>query len=146
MVHPALADLPVYVRAGAIVPMQPLVQSTSDTPDGPLTLRVFPPEPGGSCGGELYQDDGKSYDFRKGAFLRLHVSCETAADGALTVRLPRREGSFAPWWKAVRVEVVGAAKPAQAMVGSRSVPVEQTSLGWAVTFADKGEAQTILWR
>ena len=146
MVQPALADLPTYVRAGAIVPMQPLVQSTSDTPDGPLTLRVVPPAPGGSCGGDLYQDDGKSYDFRKGAFLRLHVSCEVAADGAVTVRLPRREGSFKPWWKAVRVEVVEAAKPSQATMGSRSLPLEQTTLGWAVTLADKGEAQTVVVR
>jgi alpha-glucosidase len=146
MVHPGRADLPVYVRAGAIVPMQPLVQSTSEQPDGPLTLRVFPPEPGGSCGGDLYQDDGASYDFRKGAYLRLHVTCSVAEDGAVTVQLPQREGSFAPWWKAVRVELVGAAKPTQAIAGSRSLPLEQTSLGWAATFADKSEAQTIVLR
>jgi len=107
MVQPGLADLPIYVRAGSIVPMQPLVQSTGETPDGPLTLRVFLPEPGESCGGDLYQDDGKSFDFRKGVYLRLHLTCEVAADGSVTVRLPRREGSFQPWWSAVRVEAVG---------------------------------------
>src|SRR5215471_3168865 len=39
-VKPALGDLPVLVRGGAIVPREPLVQSTSEVPKGPLELRV----------------------------------------------------------------------------------------------------------
>jgi alpha-glucosidase len=41
-VTPALDRLPVFVRAGAILPTQPLVQSTSQTPQGPLSLDVYP--------------------------------------------------------------------------------------------------------
>ena len=41
-VTPELAVLPVYVRGGSIVPMQPLTQSTMEVPKGPLTLRVYP--------------------------------------------------------------------------------------------------------
>ena len=44
LVTPTLQDLPVYVRAGSILPIAPLVQSTAETPQGPLTLRVFPPD------------------------------------------------------------------------------------------------------
>jgi alpha-glucosidase len=144
MVRPALSDLPAYVRAGSIVPIQPLVQSTGETPDGPLTLRVFPPEPGESCGGDLYQDDGKSFDFRKGVYLRLHLTCEVAADGSLTVRLPQREGSFQPWWSAIRIEAVGfVPKASQATVGGRNLPLERTTLGWAATLKDRGEPLAI---
>jgi len=42
LVHPALDTLPVYVREGSILPMQPLTQSTNETPKGPLLLRVYP--------------------------------------------------------------------------------------------------------
>ncbi len=67
-IHRTLDTLPVFVRAGAIVPEQPLVQSTDEKPQGPLTLRVYPPTAiGNDCGGSLYLDDGVSYDFKKGA-------------------------------------------------------------------------------
>ena len=42
VLHPALDQLPVYVRGGTILPMQPLIQSTEETPVGPLELRVYP--------------------------------------------------------------------------------------------------------
>ncbi len=45
MVAPKLDELPMYVRAGTILPMAPVVQSTMEKPDGPLTLRVFPQQP-----------------------------------------------------------------------------------------------------
>src|SRR2546427_9937796 len=40
--HLRLEEMPLYVRAGAILPMQPVVQYTGETPDGPLQLRVYP--------------------------------------------------------------------------------------------------------
>ncbi|MFY0688474.1 MAG: DUF4968 domain-containing protein [Cyclobacteriaceae bacterium] len=51
-----LERLPVFVRAGAVLPMQSLVQSTSQHHDGRLHLHVYP----GSVGAqfELYEDDG----------------------------------------------------------------------------------------
>jgi alpha-glucosidase len=107
MVKPALADLPIYVRAGAIIPMQPLVQSTDETPSGPLTLRVFAPAAGEPCAGDLYQDDGHSFDFRQGTYLRLHITCSLAADGTLTVSIPKPEGTFKPWFTTLRIEAIG---------------------------------------
>jgi len=144
-VTPGLGDLPVYVRAGAIVPMQPLVQSTEETPDGPLTLRVFPAAPGDECHGDVYADDGKSFDFRKGAYLRLHITCSVAADGALTVSIPEPEGRFHPWWKAFRVEAVGF-DAKEAKVTGKVMPLERTALGWAATIPYTGEAQTLTFR
>ena len=41
-IHPTLDTLPVYVRGGSILPLQPLIQSTDETPSGPLELRVYP--------------------------------------------------------------------------------------------------------
>ncbi len=111
-IHRTLDTLPVFVRAGSIVPEQPLVQSTDETPQGPLTLRVYPPSgPEKDCDGSLYLDDGVSYDFRKGDFLRVEFTCKQTAQGLMVTVAPHR-GSFAPWWKLVSIEVYGAAGPA----------------------------------
>ena len=108
----SLDTLPVFVRAGAIVPEEPLVESTDEKPQGPLTLRVYPPAQGAKeCGGSLYLDDGTSYQFRNGAFLRLGFTCKTTAQG-LAVKVEPHSGSFAPWWKLLSIEVYGAAGPA----------------------------------
>jgi alpha-glucosidase len=145
MVHPGLADLPVYVRAGSIVPMQPLVQATDITPDGPLTLRIFPPAAGEPCSGDLYQDDGSTYGFRRGDYLRLHLTCSVATDGTLTLDIPARQGSFRPWWNSLRIEAVGF-KPqtSTASVAGQSLPLEQTPLGWALTLPATNHAETVL--
>ncbi len=137
MVTPTLEKLPVYVRAGAIVPMQPLTQSTGETPSGPLTLRVFAPAataaPTDVCQGDLYTDDGDSYNFRKGQYLRLQFSCTRAADDSLTVTLARQTGSFTPWWTALRFEVVGFPAKTAASSAGNSLALETTPLGVAVT-------------
>ena len=104
MITPTLADLPVYVRAGSIIPISPLTQSTEETPNGPLTLRVYA---GDNCHGTLYQDDGKSFAFRTGQYLRMNFTCELKPDGSLTVHIAAPEGSFKPWWHELRIETLG---------------------------------------
>jgi len=119
-IHGAVDSLPVFVRSGAIVPRQPLVQSTDEKPDGPLTLRVYPPtQPGQDCRGSLYLDDGISYAFQKGEFLRVDVTCQLTPQG-LTVTLAPRQGSFIPWWQLVSIEVYGQTKsPKEASISRR---------------------------
>ncbi|MGB8030408.1 MAG: TIM-barrel domain-containing protein [Terracidiphilus sp.] len=120
--HNTVSILPVFVRAGAIVPEQPLVQSTDEKPHGPLTLRVYPPtKPGEGCSGSVYLDDGVSYDFRKGDFLRMEFTCQRAAHG-LTVTITPHTGSFAPWWTQLSIEVYGAGAPAATatLIGSNA--------------------------
>ena len=101
---PAPADVPVFVRAGAIVPMQPLVQHTDETPDAPLEVHVWWPEADTPCTGTLYDDDGHSQAHRDGAYLRLRFEC-AVRDGALQVAAHAEHAGFAPWWKAVDVVV-----------------------------------------
>jgi len=103
VIQPKLDVLPVYVREGAILPLQPLVQSTDETPQGPLTLRVYP---GKDCRGSLYMDDGKTLAYTRGQFLRIEYSCAIAPDG-LTLRIGEHQGSFHPWWNRIHLEVYG---------------------------------------
>jgi alpha-glucosidase len=130
-VHRSLDTLPVYVRAGAIVPQQPLVQSTEQKPEGPLTLRVYPPDGfNQDCSGSIYLDDGVSYAFRKGDFLRLNFTCRITPQG-LIVAVTAPTGTFAPWWRLFSVEVYGATKPAaeasySALDGSGVSPISSS--------------------
>ncbi|MCC3376149.1 TIM-barrel domain-containing protein [Cohnella sp. REN36] len=76
-----LETLPIYVRAGAIVPEQPLRQHAgdageADTAEAPLMLRVYAGESGSL---RLYEDDGKTYAYELGAYrLRSFVWDEEA--------------------------------------------------------------------
>jgi alpha-glucosidase len=99
--NPTLDRLPVFVRPGAIIPKQALVQSTSQTPVGPLQLEVYP---GGDCRGELYLDDGVTVN---GPNMRQTITCSATASG-ISLQFGPREGSYRPWWKQIVVTVHGA--------------------------------------
>jgi alpha-glucosidase len=103
VIQPRLETLPVYVREGTILPLQPVIQSTEQTPQGPLTLRVYP---GKDCRGSLYQDDGKTLAYTRGEFLRMEFSCQVTPL-SLTLHIGERQGTFLPWWKQMHVEVYG---------------------------------------
>jgi alpha-glucosidase len=100
-IHPVLDTLPVYVRAGSILPLQPVIQSTDEIPNGPLELRVYP---GPQCSGSLYLDDGHTFRYQRGEFLRQSFTCQ-ADSGTLRVSFGPRRGSYMPWWKTVEVVV-----------------------------------------
>ena len=79
----ALETLPLYVRAGAIVPMGPLKQYTAEKVEGPTTLTVYPGANGTFL---LYEDDGSSFNYRKGEWMGLEMVW-TDARKILTVKL-----------------------------------------------------------
>ena len=108
--HPGLDEMPLYVRAGAIVPMQPLVQYTDQIPNGPLELRVYLPTStaGNDCRGALYQDDGHTFAYQKGEILRVNYSCQVS-NGSVMVSSNVEKNAFQPWWKNAEVTLYGAA-------------------------------------
>jgi alpha-glucosidase len=131
MITPVLKDLPVYVRGGTILPISPLVQSTNEIPQGPLTLRVYA---GPNCSGDLYQDDGKSFAFRTGTYLRLHFTCQVNLDGTLAVHIDAQQGSFVPWWKELRIEAFGwTPKRRVAIAEQRTSTMTQSGSAWVLT-------------
>ncbi len=118
-VNPPLDLLPLYVRAGAILPEQPVVQSTDELPSGPLTLRVYP---GHDCRGSLYLDDGKTYAYTRGEYLRVEYSCHSEGD-SLTITISEHKGKYKPWWKEIQLEALDARKaPKEVLDGKRSIP------------------------
>ena len=120
METPRLDRLPVFVRPGAILPKQPLVQSTEEVPQGPLQLDVYP---GADCAGSLYWDDGHSFRYRfLGQFLRQSLTCAPTVNG-VDLQFGARSGSFQPWWSEIEVVVHGwNATAGSAVLGGRSLP------------------------
>jgi alpha-glucosidase len=134
---PSLATLPVFVRAGAILPMAPLVQSTNETPQGALTLRVYA---GDDCRGSLYSDDGKTYAYQHGDFLRMSFACKVE-DHALSVHISAHDGSYPAWWKNLRVEIYGWKANVQTVQlngKAMHTAVESSPNALAVTIPDDG--------
>jgi alpha-glucosidase len=108
LIEPKLDRLPVYVRGGSMLPMQPVTQSTEEVPRGPLTLRVYP---GKDCRGAIYLDDGKTFAYTRGEFLRMEFSCELSPTG-VAVHIGEHQGSFHPWWSQIQLEIYGWDAPA----------------------------------
>jgi alpha-glucosidase len=141
-VSPSLAHLPVYVRAGAIIPVEPLVESTSETPSGPLILRVYA---GDKCAGQVYQDDGRSFAYEKSVFLRERFVCEVRDDG-LRMTISKREGSYPAWWKQIRVEIYGwTPSKNEVLVNGVEVAkqIDRTDHNAGFIIPDDGNASTV---
>jgi alpha-glucosidase len=116
--HPALSETPLYVRAGAIVPMQPVVQSTNEKPEGPLELRVYA---GNDCHGTVYQDDGHTFAYQKGEFLRVNFTCKVSAS-ELTVSSNFEKSAYQPWWNSTQLKIYGAgSEPKEVHVGDHVI-------------------------
>ncbi len=82
-----LETIPLYVRAGAVLPLGPIRQYTSEPNDSPTTLIVYPGADGTS---QLYDDDGISFDHKRGAFMMVEMSWQ---DAARTLELSLERGS-----------------------------------------------------
>ena len=82
-----LETIPLFVRAGAVIPFDPLRQHTSEHVEGPLTLVVYPGADGTS---DVYEDDGVSFEHKRGNYMRLVAQWEERRG---TLRLSLAPGS-----------------------------------------------------
>jgi alpha-D-xyloside xylohydrolase len=80
--------MPLFVRAGSIVPTGAAIQHVGEQPDGPIVLHVFTGEDGMFS---LYEDDGVSPGYKQGKFARVPVKWDEAT-GTLTIGA--REGGY----------------------------------------------------
>ena len=110
----ALKGLPVYARAGAVVPMQAPMLYDGARPLDTLELHVYP----GSATSQLYEDAGDGYGYERGEY-RLTTMRTISALRALTVALTR-EGQYAGA-RAFVVVVHGMDKPKRTRADGKSV-------------------------
>jgi len=96
-----LATLPLYVKAGSVVPLGPVRQYATEAVDEPLTLRVYPGADGSFA---LYQDDGESFRYQRGDFTRILCGWN---DGERTLTLRVDLKGRPASGQTMRVEVAG---------------------------------------
>ncbi len=80
--------IPLYVRAGAIVPFGPDMQWSDEKPADPLRLFVYAGKDGRF---DLYEDENVNYNYEKGSFARIRLEYD---DASRTLRICDREGAF----------------------------------------------------
>ena len=113
-----LATLPVYVREGAIIPMDPVRQYTGQQVDGPLSLIVYP---GANGAFRLYQDDGESFDFHHGVYTQIDMQWN---NGTRQLLLSLAQGSRPPGHGRLPIEVRVAGETAAKNVSFDGRPLK----------------------
>ena len=98
-----LETMPLYARAGAIIPMGPVKQYTSEVVAGPLTVTVYP---GADGAFELFEDDGTSFEYRRGAWMGLSFAWSDRAK-RLSIALARGSRMRAPLVRDIEIRVAG---------------------------------------
>jgi alpha-glucosidase/alpha-D-xyloside xylohydrolase len=109
-----LATLPIYARAGAVIPLDPVRQYTAQPVTAPTTLRVFPGADGDFI---LYDDDGQSLGYRDGpdpATVWIHFHWNDQAR-QLTIEPDARMTQWPGPARNYAVELAGSSGPSQAI-------------------------------
>ena len=102
-----------------MLPMGPVKQYTSEIVDGPLTLQIYP---GADGAFQLYEDDGASFDYRKGAWMGVTMRWQdrarrltlALAPGSRMIGAPRRE---------IEVRIAGSAATRRVTFEGREISV-----------------------
>ncbi len=66
-----LGTIPLYVRAGAVLPLGPVKQYTAEQVDAPMSVWVHP---GADGAFSLYEDDGRTFAYRNGQYTRIQMT------------------------------------------------------------------------
>ncbi|MEI3798834.1 MULTISPECIES: TIM-barrel domain-containing protein [unclassified Chitinophaga] len=99
--------MPLFVKAGSIVPFGPGLQYTTEKQADTLTLNIYT---GADASFNLYEDEGANYNYEKGAFSIIPVKY-TQATG--TVTIGDRKGSFNGMLqkRTIRINIIAPNEP-----------------------------------
>jgi alpha-glucosidase len=100
----SIDQIPVYLKAGAIVPMQPPMLYTGQKPVDPLIVNVWPLQPGASSTYSVYEDSGVSVEYQRGVFARTPIKATQTGD-VLRVEIGPVQGSYPGMMKARACEL-----------------------------------------
>ena len=128
-----LDEFPLYVRAGSIVPMGPIVQYATEQPEAPYEIRIYPGADGSFT---IYEDDNETYAYEQGEYATYDLAWD---DAARTLTIGARNGSFPGMVEKRQLNVVLVAPGVNSGIaaGETNVKsVEYTGEAIQVSFAD----------
>lgn len=113
--------LPLYVRAGSIIPMGPVMQYATEKPDAPYEIRIYP---GANAEFTVYEDDNETYNYEKGERAMYELTWD---DAARTLTIGQRQGSFPGMLQARKLNIVLASPDENAGIETASVNVKSVN-------------------
>jgi alpha-glucosidase (family GH31 glycosyl hydrolase) len=117
----------LFVRAGAIIPKWPLMQYVGQKSTEQLGLDIFPE---GQSDFTLYEDDGLSLDYQKGAVATTAIACRRKGED-LRVEIGPRRGRYAGMPENRRYEVrIYAEKPRAVLINGKAAATSSPQEGW----------------
>jgi alpha-glucosidase len=119
-----LENFPLFVRGGAFIFRQPVVQNTGEMPGKPLRVLIAPATESEST---LYEDDGKSLDYRKGDFLKRRFH-QTRNDNEISVDISAPQGSYRPASRDLVLEIWTEREPKIVSIQHGNNAANSTSL------------------
>jgi alpha-D-xyloside xylohydrolase len=119
--------VPLYVRAGSIVPMGPMVQYATQAPDAPHEIRIYP---GADAHFTAYEDDNETYDYEKGKYATYDLVWH---DKSHTLTIGARRGSYPGMAPRRQLDLVLVAK-------GRGIGLTQAKQSRQVTYTGKAMA------
>lgn len=121
-----LSRIPVFVRAGGIIPLQPPMEHVGAAPLDPLILQVYP---GRSGSFDMYEDAGTGLGYQQGQYVWVPISTQTTAATGSTpsqtsLTTGASEGSYPGELtsRAYQVEMVDISLPTSVLLNGQPLP------------------------
>ncbi|MDR3678408.1 MAG: glycoside hydrolase family 31 protein [Flavipsychrobacter sp.] len=131
--------LPLFVKEGSIIPMQPAMKYMDEFVAKTITLDIYP---GSKCSTELYEDDGNSLDYKMGKYATTHITCNDGISN-LRINMGKPAGSFIPPSHNYKLKILFDHCPVSVMENGTTLPSGSVTTAKAGWYYDKGAKE--LW-
>ncbi len=135
-----LNDLPVFIKAGAIIPMQNPVSNTEEEGDGILYLNVwyshFP------CNFCYYEDDGITYQYRNGKYYERIINLNPQAH---EITMNDVQGDYNTKFHSVKLILHGFPSESSYKVNGQSEKTSETGTVQTINFQNDNEKISVKW-
>lgn len=128
-----LERMPLFIRAGSVVPMGPVVQHTGERPDAPWTVRAYPGRDGAF---DVYEDAGDGYGYEAGEYAVTPLRWDDAAN---ELAVGARDGDFPDLVTEREIDLVRVAEGVGIGVDPTDAQASATYDGAATALDPRGE-------
>ena len=135
-----LYDPPVFVKEGAIIPMQHVIQNTKEKGDGVLILHVWKGSTTSSF--VYYEDDGETYRYESGYFYKRLITYEPSGK----LRLAKKEGAYGSKFSSVQLFFHGMGNLYSAIVNGKAASLNKENNVQNLTSPLSDEPTEISWQ
>lgn len=131
----SIDQVPVYIRAGSVIPMQPDMHFTGEKPVDPLIVTVFPMQDNQQSTYAVYEDSDKSEAYKRGAYARTQIDAHRSGAN-MEVKIRPAQGHFAGMLnnRSYEVRLPGDWPPASIVVNGRTLAYSRSGKGPGWTY------------